>query len=755
MTGFSKVIQKILLTGVGFALAGLLSCHTDKSKSQLKNNEDHLYTLLSPQQTNVVFRNDVSEDSAWNILLYNYSYNGGGVATGDLNNDGLPDLVFTSNQHGARVYLNKGGLKFEDVTAKCGLDDTIGWTTGVTLADVDGDGWLDIYVSKSGPKGGRIRENRLYINNKNLSFTERGREFGLNDGEPSTNAVFFDYDNDGDLDCFIINHPENFDQILQPLAFTDTSTLPTGRDRMLENVNGHFVDVTEKAGLAHSYGYGLSVSVSDVNGDGYDDLFIANDYLSDDQLYINNGNKTFTNQTAKYLSHTSLFAMGSDFGDINNDGKQDLMVVDMKPDNHFRIKNNLFFFPMEYYYSRVNVLAPHQFIQNSLQLANDTGAYSEISQLSGLDKTDWSWNVLIQDFDNDGWNDIHITNGTKRDQNELDFVMLNDDELAPQAFSHDERNLYKRMPTTLLKHYAYRNKRNLQFEDVSEKWGLDAASIANGAAYADLDGDGDLDLVVNNTDSVAFIFRNNADKMPDANYLRIRLIGAVKNTFGLGAMVKVHAGTLNQTKELENGRGFESCSEPILHFGLGEKQTVDSLEIFWKDGRYSLLKNIKADRLLTISEDSSRIGKVRKFTTSGQPHLLAEKPKTILNFVHHESKFNDFKRDRLLPYQLSKEGPGMAVADVNGDGMDDIFITNGAGNSGKLFLQHKNGTFTESAGQPWSNDITYEGLGAVFFDANGDGKPDLYIATGSNEFKEGDKQLKDKLYINDGKGHFK
>jgi len=730
-----------------------------KSDSKLKpttllNTKRHfgqtLFENLSPNTTNVHFRNDVFEDSTYNEESYPYWIIGGGTAIGDLNNDGLPEILFTANNNGLFLYKNLGDLKFEDITQNAGIVNDSGWYSGISLVDVNNDGWLDIYVCKAGPYSFMQRQNKLYINKGNFTFTEEAEFWGLNDSLPSIHAAFFDFDNDGDLDCYIINHPTNFKDIFNVYAFKNAKQqMSDGADRLLENRNGKFVDVSKIVGLDSTYGFGLSVSIIDINNDGFEDIYVANDYIGNDYLLLNQGGRFFKESTSKYFKHTSLFAMGSNFNDLNNDAREELMVVDMKPDNHPRNKNNFLAFHNEFYYHINPNFSPSQFVKNVLQTPTDTGAYAEVSQMSGVDKTDWSWNVILEDLDNDGLKDIHVTNGVQRDASYLDFFLL-EDSLKSKKYAHNPKLFYLDMPKTYLPDYAYKNVGNLIFDDVSALWGIDLQSISNGAACGDLDGDGDLDLVINNLDDFAFVLKNNTNKFSvERNFLRIAL--SQSNTFTtIGSKVIIHYDNTQQYNRLQPVRGYQSSQEPVIHFGLGKVKQIDSVEVFWKSGKYSVFKNIKANQLITLS-DSSALAKP-PLKSMLPPKTLAQKK--LLPFLHQENDFIDFKRDRCIPFRYSKNGPGAAVADVNADGLDDILFTNGSGASPKLFLQKKDGTFTTDSIKNNFNAVFGESLGAVFFDADGDGDDDLYIATGSNEHAENSPQLADYFYLNNGKGQF-
>ncbi|HWB63819.1 MAG TPA: VCBS repeat-containing protein [Chitinophagales bacterium] len=729
-------------------ISGILGCKRDKAAT-FKPYQS-LFTLLPPDSTGVTFRNDVLDTKKVNPLIYLYAYNGGGVAAGDLNNDGLCDLVFTSNEKGPTVYLNKGNMKFEDITAKSGMKGYGGWFTGVTMVDINADGWLDVYISRSGPDSSTW-ENLLFINNHNGTFTEQAANYNLQNHQPCTQAIFFDYDNDGDLDAYLVNHPATFDNIMNPMYYNDTSLFYQGKDRLMENTGHGFVDVSDKAGINPQISYGLSASVTDINNDGYPDLYVANDFFSPDHFYINNGNKTFTEKTSEYFKQTSLFSMGSDFGDINNDGYQDLMVVDMMPDNHERMKTHFFPMPLEWYNVLHNSFPPAQYVKNSLQLSNDGKEFSEIAQMTGTAKTDWSWNIDIDDLNNDGLNDIFITRGTKRDYFDLDFMQLQDETEKRMGYHHYPDTLIQKMPVSRLMNYVFMNHGGLHFSDETASAGLTQKIISNGAVTADLDNDGDLDLVINNTDNTAFIYRNNSEQDNTKNYLEIKLEGNDQNKFGIGTVVDIYTKAGKQHKQLANSRGFESCPEQIIHFGLDTCKTVDILTVKWYDGTTQTLYHVPANQLLVLKKKDASYNPTGPVNAAQT--LLTETSVPGLNYQHKEDNFIDFKKDRLIPFMLSREGPAVAVGDVNKDGLQDVFL-GGAynGSKGQLLIQQPDGSFAPFNNQPWQQ-LNFETIGAVFADFNGDGYDDLYLANGSNEYAANDPLLKDKLYLNNaGKG---
>ncbi len=730
-------------------LAGFYSnCQVSKA-TQSKQGQS-LFTLLPPESTGIYFRNDVV-DTNINPLTYLNANNGGGVAAGDLNNDGLCDLVFISNEKGPSVYLNKGEMKFDNITSKSGLTDFGGWYTGVTMIDINADGWLDIYVCRSGPDSTKW-SNLLFINNHDGTFTEEAKKYNLQNNQPCTEAIFFDYDNDGDLDVYLVNHPSVFNQYTHNFyAYSDSALFKLGKDRLMENIGGAFVDVSDKAGINYQLSYGLSACVTDVNNDGYPDLYVCNDFLGPDHFYINNGDKTFTEKTSEYFKETSLFSMGSDFGDLNNDGYPDLVVADMMWDNHKQMKTHFGTMAFEWYKQLHKELPPQQFSKNSLQLSNDGKFFSQISLVAGIAKTGWSWNVNIDDLNNDGLNDIFITQGMKRDLLDLDYMQLQMDASHSKGFRHDSDSMLSKAPASKDINHLFINKGNLNFSDESVSSGLPEKVISNGAVTADLNNDGNLELIVNNTDDFASIYRNNSYKDSSKHFLRIKCEGDKLNKFGIGTVVDLYTSVGRQHKQVANSRGFESCPESVLHFGLDNIKNVDSIVVKWYDRTTQTLYNVAANQVITVKKTDA---KKTENIVAALPTLMTEVHPKGLSNLHKEDDFADFKKDRLLPFMMSREGPSMATGDVNKDGLLDVFI-GGAykGSSGQLLLQQKDGSFLPAASQPWKK-LNIETTGAVFADFNGDGYPDLYLANGSNEYSKDDTLLRDRLYLNNAGNGF-
>jgi enediyne biosynthesis protein E4 len=716
-----------------------------------------LFQRLPAESTGVTFVNHLPEDSTFNILNYLYYYNGGGVAAGDVNNDGLPDLYFSSNLESNRLYLNRGGYHFEDVTARAGVAGPEGWKTGVTMADVNGDGRLDIYVSAVSYLT-MHGHNVLYINNGDGTFTDRTSEYGLDFAGYSTQALFFDYDRDGDLDMYLLNHSTHTERAIAP-STSRTVRNPRAGDRLYRNDGNHFVDVSAAAGIYGGVeGFGLGVVASDLNLDGCPDLYVANDFPENDFLYFNNCDGTFTESITRATGHTSRFSMGVDAADFNNDGRPDLVVLDMLPEREDILKTSANAETFNLFNLKLAAGYHPQYARNTLQLNRGRGRFSEIGYLAGVYATDWSWSPLFADLDNDGFKDLFVTNGIYRRPNDLDYInyVSNDAVQASLAQGITQRNLLllRKMPQIPLPNHAYRNNGNLTFTDMAAAWGLAQPGFSNGAAYVDLDHDGALDLVVNNINAPAAIYRNRARAINGHHYLQVALRGAGPNSAGTGARITIthNGGATRQVVEQMPTRGFESSVDPQLHFGLGGSSRIDSLTVVWPDGRFQVLTNVAVDRQLTLAQADAAGRYARR--ASATPLFADVTARVPLDYQHQENTFYDFDREPLMPHLLSTEGPALAVGDVNGDGLDDIFAGGAKWQAGRLLVQQRDGRFRSTNDALFAADRLNEDVDATFFDANGDGHPDLYVVSGGNEFSEGDAALRDRLYINDGRGGF-
>src|SRR5436853_1595980 len=736
----------------------------------------HLFSLLPCGYTGVRFENRLTDTRELNVFTYRNYYNGGGVALGDLTGDGLPEIVLTSNQGGTRLYLNEGKFRFRDVTEQAGLHSK-GWTTGLTLADVNGDGRLDIYVCHAGNGDARSRANELYMNQGvNAAgvptFVEQAAAYGVADTGYSTQAVFFDYDRDGDLDLLVINNSPrpvvSFD-----LKNTRTVRDPLGGAKLYRNDGGHFVDVSAAAGIYGSeIGLGLGVVVSDVNRDGWPDIYVANDFFERDYLYINRGDGTFAERLEQEMPYISLSSMGLDIADINNDGWPDIYVADMLPDDEHRVKTTTSFETWDRLQAELRNGFYYQFTRNMLHLNNGNGTFSYIGQVAGVARTDLSGSPAIADLDLDGYKDIYVTNGLAKAVTSQDYIaFLANRETMVQATSGgrvDFRRLVDAMSWTKLPNYAFRNRGDLTFSNESAAWGLDTPGFSSGAAYGDLDGDGALDLVVDNVNDEAFIYRNNARTLTQNRFLQVRLDGSGANRLGIGGRVTLWSGGQEFYQEEEPTRGFQSSVDYVLTFGVGNSDTLDSVRVVWPDreGRVTVLTHVAANQRLTVRETEagrSALGASRRRAPAGLPERGSQRRPLLedvtdegaLPYVHHENEFVDFDREPLIPKLLSTEGPTLAVADVNGDGLDDMFIGGAKGQAGKLLIQQPDGRFVSTNERLFDADAGSEDIGAVFFDADGDGHPDLYVVSGGSEFSAMAPALQDRLYLNDGRGTFR
>ncbi|MFT5237144.1 MAG: hypothetical protein ACI9M9_000736 [Flavobacteriaceae bacterium] len=709
-----------------------------------------LFTKISPSQSAVTFKNSIKESNAINYFSYEYIYNGGGVAIGDINNDGLPDLFFTANMSFNRLYLNKGNLQFEDISASSGIRTQGDWCTGVTMADVNGDGFLDIYVSRSGWfENPNQRRNNLFINNGDLTFTEQAGQYGIDDAGHTTQSVFFDMDQDNDLDLYVGNHPVVFTESLEEGLRKRKESPPFSSDQIYRNDGGHFVNISKEAGISN-YAHSLGLIASDFDKDGLVDIFVSNDYNAPNFYYHNNGNGTFTDIGPKMLKHMAKFSMGVDAGDFNNDGLLDIFTTEMMAEDNQRQKTNMASMSTEDFWTFVDNDYGYQFMHNCLQLNNGNSPFSEIAYLSGVATTDWSWSPLIADFNNDGFKDLFVSNGYKRDVLDKDFKNKMKEVINVGTKTFSEIKPY--IPTTQVPNYIFRNNHDLTFDKKITAWGLDELINTNGASYGDLDGDGDLDLVLSNLDQPVTIYRNNLmEQGPDnKHYLKVRLKGSQQNVFGLGTKVTLKVKQNTYYNELTTTRGFQSSVAPVLHFGLGFNSVIDELLIQWPDGNEQLIKNVKADQILSVDYANAKQKRSEPVKT---PTIFKEVNSMVKSIpAHREKEFDDYKKQLLLPHKLSQFGPSLAVGDVNGDGLDDLFQGGAAGQAGTVNLQTSEG-FKPHPAPSLEADKAHEDMGSIFFDADQDGDLDLYVVSGSYEFDENSSMLVDRLYFNDGKGN--
>lgn len=760
------------------AVVGLLA----GCRSEQKTPTDPLFQKLTVDETHVNFTNTVTDDKEFNIFNYRNFYNGGGVAIGDVNNDGLSDLLLIANMGDNKLFLNKGKFQFEDVTQKAGVAGKRAWSTGATFADVNGDGRLDLYICNAGIRDGDDRANELFINNGNdangiPTFTERAAEYGLNDRGYSTHAAFFDYDRDGDLDMYLLNNS------FMPVGKLVYANLRAQRDSLgghklfrnmtVEQKTGKvshaestiFTDVSEQAGIYGSLiGFGLGITIGDVNDDNWPDVYISNDFYERDYLYINNHDGTFRESIKEAMPHTSLSSMGADVADVNNDGKLDIFITDMLPGNDHRLKKTSTFEGHDLEQIKVGRDFHYQFMQNMLHLNRGNQAdnehlpvFSDIARFAGVHATDWSWGALIFDMDNDGRKDIFVANGIAKDVTDQDFVnFLADRENMAQmarqrAFNF--KDFLDKAPSEAVPNYAFHNDGNLQFTNKALDWGLSEPDFSNGAAYGDLDNDGDLDLIVNNVNSPVSIYQNRSTEKLRTNYIKIKLEGSELNRNAIGARVFVYQSAQMQLLQQMPNRGFESSVDLNLVFGLGNNSRIDSLVVIWPDDKTQTIRQPKANQTLILRQVEAK--HIWKPSVKPQKPMLVDNTATSgLNFAHVESNFVDYNRDALLKQQFSTQGPALATGDVNGDGRDDVFFGGANGQPHRLFIQQASGRFVDKTPLVIRQDTTYEAVDAVLFDADGDKDLDLYVVSGSNEFAPEAEELLDRLYLNDGKGGF-
>lgn len=746
-------MMKQICSPVAATLLVLLACLL----AGCSRKEKVLFETTGSNQTGVDFKNTILDSDTLTVLDFEYLYNGGGVGIGDINNDGLQDIYFTANMTSGRLYVNKGNWKFEDVTATAGVSTSV-WVNGVSMVDINQDGYKDIFLCVAGTRNTppAKKKNLLFINNGDETFTESAESYGLQGTDHNIQSAFFDYDKDGDLDVYLLRNAfvEYSRNRARPKSVNGESA--TTHQLYRNNGNNTFTNVSAEAGILIE-GFGLGVQVCDINEDHWPDIFVSNDFITNDLLYINNRDGTFSNQASRYLKHQTYNAMGNDVADINNDGLVDIVEVDMLPADNLRWKVTIMGNNYDEFENTMSYGYEPQYIRNTLQLNNGNGSFSEIGYLAGIEATDWSWAPLLADFDSDGLKDLFITNGYRKDITNLDFIKFSDlaSRMGTQEANKKERmDMLNKIPGIRIHNYIYRNNGDLTFADKSDDWGFSEASYSNGAAYADLDNDGDLDLVINNIDAEATLLRNTISDFAEneKHFLRFGFSGAPHNREGFGAKVYVRHKGSRQFQFFTPFRGFLSTVEPFLHFGMDTVSRADSVEIIWPDGKYQLLQNVKTNQSLTIRYADASFRALQVSSKSAAPLFKRISADGGLNFAHLENDFVDFRVQPLLPHMHSRNGPGLAVGDVNGDNLEDLYIGGATGSSGALFLQRNDGKFENAPDQPF--DKLSDDMGVLFFDAEGDGDLDLFVVGGGSEHEKDSREYKDLLYVNDGKGHF-
>ncbi|CAM3295171.1 VCBS repeat-containing protein [Aequorivita lipolytica] len=742
--------MKTTITILTFSLL-LFSCSQppkDKIDSGYTDNATALFTKVTSETSQLNFTNVIKEDVDFNFLNYTYIYVGGGVAVGDIDNDGLQDVYFVSSMGPNKLYKNKGELVFEDITTVSKTEDYKGFSTGASMLDINNDGWLDIYVCKAGSVyDDNGRRNLLFVNQKDGTFKEEAKKWGLDDPGYSTQIYQLDYDKDGDLDLYLVNYRYDFKNNTTISAEIQNQLEEITSDQLYRNDGATFTKVTGEARV-YNKAWGLAGAVGDFNNDGWDDIYVSNDFLEPDQMYINQKDGTFKNEINSRIDHISFYSMGSDYADLNNDLLPDLITVDMTAENYKRSKQNMASMNTENFNKMVDIGYNHPYMANMLHYNNGNGKFNETALLSGVAKSDWSWAPLIADFDNDGMKDIFITNGVIKDYTNQDFrtemkkIIANKGQMTLEA-------VQAMLPSQKLNNYIYKNNGDLTFTKQMKEWGMEDPTFSNGAAYVDLDNDGDLDLIINNIDDEVGLYRNNAN----TNYLQVKLKGPKNNSLGIGAKVYVKKADTIQFQQLYLARGFQSSVTDVLHFGLGKNNKVDEVVVQWPDGKISKLNAPAANKMLTVDYSTATAGTVAYQNPASRKESLD--PASVgIDYMQKENDFDDFSLQLLIPQKQSTKGSGLAVADVNGDGLDDFFVGNAANAEAALYIQKTNGSFMKTNEALWKNNAKFEDAQALFFDADGDGDQDLYVATAGYELDENSPLLQDRLFMNDGKGNF-